>query len=146
MKNKRHALIIDLIVKNEVETQSDLTRLLSEAGLVVTQSTVSRDISQLRLVKVPADNGSYKYAVPVELDKNEKERLNRLYRTGLESMDCAGNIVVLRTMKGAANVVAAALDAMRFDEVLGTVAGDDVVICVVRSEKQALELTGKLSC
>jgi len=146
VKNKRHALIIDLIVKNEVETQSDLTRLLSEAGLVVTQSTVSRDISQLRLVKVPADNGSYKYAVPVELDKNEKERLNRLYRTGLESMDCAGNIVVLRTMKGAANVVAAALDAMRFDEVLGTVAGDDVVICVVRSEKQALELTGKLSC
>ena len=136
--------MIELVQQYDIETQSDLTRLLSEAGFDVTQSTVSRDIHEMKLTKKPSPNGGSKYAVSVQLDEQSTERLNRVFRDGFVSMDYAGNILVIRTFNGMAMAVAAAIDAMRYPELLGSIAGDDVVMCVVKSETEAFSLMEKI--
>lgn len=144
MKSKRQAKIFELIQANEIETQGELTRRLAEAGFEVTQATVSRDIHELKLTKVPSSSGDHKYAVSALLDDQGMERLNRVFRDGLVSMDYAGHLLVIRTFNGMAMAVAAALDAMRFPEILGSIAGDDVVMCAVKTEEQAIKLMEKL--
>jgi len=144
MKSERYAKIIELIQNQEVETQDELSQLLTKAGYKVTQATVSRDIHALKLTKVPSASGGHKYAASTSLDSQDTGRLNRVFRDGLVSMDYAGNILVIHTFNGMAMAVAAALDAMRLPAILGTIAGDDVILCVVRSENQAAELMVKL--
>lgn len=144
MKSKRQAKIYELIQHHEVETQGELTRLLGEAGFEVTQATVSRDIHELKLTKTPSSGGGHKYAVSAMLDGQGMERLNRVFRDGLVAMDCAGNLLVIRTFNGMAMAVAAALDAMRYPEILGSIAGDDVVMCAVKTQEQAMTLMEKL--
>lgn len=144
MKANRQAKIFELIQQYEVETQGELTRLLGEAGFDVTQATVSRDIHELKLTKVPSTSGNHKYSVSVFLDDQGMARLSRVFRDGVVSMDFAGNLLVIRTFNGMAMAVAAALDAMRFPEILGSIAGDDVVMCAVKTEEQAVTLLEKL--
>ena len=144
MKSKRQAKIIELVQTHEIETQSELTKLLSAAGFEVTQATISRDISELKLTKTPSAGGGHKYTMSATLDDQGVERLRRVFRDGFISMDHTGSLIVIRTFNGMAMAVAAAIDAMRHPEILGSIAGDDVVMCVVKTEADALSLMERL--
>jgi len=138
MKSKRHGKILELVGEHEIETQTELTQLLAAAGFPVSQDSVSRDIYDLKLTKVPAARrAGYRFAIPAQQDE---ARMRRIFRDGFTSMDCAGNFLVVRTFTGMAMAVAAALDAMRLPEAVGSIAGDDVVMCATKSEAEAQQL------
>jgi transcriptional regulator of arginine metabolism len=143
MKTARQQAILHLVRTQDIFTQGELTDALAKAGFSATQATVSRDIRELRLTKEPTDDGQ-KYVVP---EKNDAPslRMSRIFRDGLVSIDHAGNMMVLRTLNGMAMAVALALDEMNLPDILGSVAGDDVVICVVRSESHAAALVTRLT-
>jgi len=143
MKLERQHAILKLVRTRDIYTQGELSQALEEEGFNIAQATVSRDIREMRLTKVPAEMG-LKYAAE-PLPDEPSHPLKRMFRDGLVSVDFAGNIVVLHTISGMAMAVALALDGMSFEEVLGTVAGDDVVICVIRSAAQAEALAQKLT-
>jgi len=143
MKTERQQVILRLVRTNDIFTQGELTNALAEAGFTAAQATVSRDIRELRLTKEPTDNG-LKYVAPKQ-ENEPSNRLTRIFKDGLVSVDCAGNMLVLRTLSGMAMAVALALDNMNLPEILGSVAGDDAVISVVKSEAHALALVEKLT-
>ncbi len=133
MKISRHAKIIELISQYDIETQEELAERLNQAGFKVTQSTVSRDIRDLKLTKVAAGGGRQKYVI---LNTGEKEINNKyiqVLQSGYVSMDMAQNILVIKTVSGMAMAVAAALDAMHWKEVVGCIAGDDTIMCAIRT-------------
>jgi len=144
VKQKRQSKIYELVQTMEIETQAELTMLLSQSGFKVTQATVSRDIHEMKLTKTPTSNGTHKYAISASKDEQGMERLKRVFKDGFLSMDYAGNLLVIRTFNGMAMAVAAALDAMCFPEVLGSIAGDDVIMCAVKTEEQAVALMEKI--
>lgn len=133
MKVSRHAKIVELIHQYEIETQEELAERLNEAGFQVTQATVSRDIRDLKLTKVPGDNGRQKYVILQVSEKDLKEKYVRILRDGYISMDMAQNILVVKTISGMAMAVAASIDAMKWPEVVGCIAGDDTIFCAIRS-------------
>lgn len=144
MKNKRQEQIIEIIQNHEVETQEDLAGYLTEAGYAVTQATVSRDIRELSLEKVPGQKVRQKYAmrstIPVaaEIKHPAAQPANRyaaLLQDGIVSMEQAGNLLVIKTAVGMAMAVAAALDAMEIEGIIGCIAGDDTIMCAVKTEK-----------
>ena len=143
MKHIRQQAILTIVRTKDIYTQAELTQALKDQGLAVAQATVSRDIRELRLIKEPTELGLKYTAQPTHGD--ESPTLNRLFRDGMISADFAGNMMVIHTISGMAMAVALALDNMNFSEILGTVAGDDVIICVVRSEDKARELVEVLS-
>ena len=143
MKTERKQAILKLVRTRDIYTQAELTQALADEGFAVAQATVSRDIRELRLIKEPAETG-LKYAVSPLYDEFAHP-LKRFFRNGLVSADFAGNILVLRTLSGMAMAVAVTLDDMALPEVLGTVAGDDTVICVVKTETQAADLAVKFT-
>ena len=145
MKVNRHAKIVELINKYQIETQDELAEYLNEAGFKVTQATVSRDIRDLKLTKVPAENGRQKYAVLQSAQNGMTEKYVRILRDGFSSMDMAQNILVLKTVSGMAMAVAAALDAMHREDVVGTIAGDDTIFVLLRTETQAKEFAGSFA-
>jgi len=142
---KRHTKIIELIKNYEIETQEELSLLLHKSGFPVTQATVSRDIRELKLTKVPADNGKQRYSMLISEEKQINQRLTRIFREGVISIDFAGNMVVVKTLEGLAMAVGASIDAMGFAEVIGSIAGDDVIICIVKSQDIAESLMSKLN-
>lgn len=144
MKVNRHAKIVELINKYQIETQDELAEYLNEAGFKVTQATVSRDIRDLKLTKVPAENGRQKYAVLQSAQNGMTEKYVRILRDGFSSMDMAQNILVLKTVSGMAMAVAAALDAMNWNEIVGCIAGDDTIMCAVRTVDDTVSLMGRL--
>ena len=132
-KIKRQNKIISLIQEYEVGTQDELARLLSENGFTVTQATVSRDIKELQLVKIPSGSGSYRYALPDESSyAQRKERIMRLFRECVISYDSSENIVVLNTLPATASGVAEAIDTLEAEEVIGTMAGERIVFVVIK--------------
>lgn len=133
MKNNRHSKIIELINQYEIETQEDLAGKLCEAGFRVTQATVSRDIRQLKLSKVLTPSGKQKYTFSEQSSVELSEKYIRVLKDGFVSMDMAQNILVIKTVSGMAMAVAAAIDALGFHEIVGCIAGDDTVMCAVRS-------------
>ena len=143
MKVNRHAKIVELINKYQIETQDELAEYLNEAGFKVTQATVSRDIRDLKLTKVPAENGRQKYAVLQGAQNGMTEKYVRILRDGFSSMDMAQNILVLKTVSGMAMAVAAALDAMNWNEIVGCIAGDDTIMCAVRTVDDTILLMEK---
>lgn len=143
MKAKRQTKILELVQAHEIETQGELTKLLGKAGFDVTQATVSRDIHEMKLTKIASAAG-YKYAMPLRYDHEGVTRLKRVFWDGFVSMDYAGNLLVIRTFNGMAMAVAAALDGMQLPDIVGTIAGDDVVMCALKSEAKAKELMEKL--
>jgi transcriptional regulator of arginine metabolism len=146
MKEKqRHLKILELVKNNCIETQEELTALLHDAGFFVTQATVSRDIRELKLSKMPGANGELRYSVQIPEDERVKERLLNVFREGVVKIDFAGNMVVIKTLEGLAMAVGASVDAMGFDEVVGSIAGDDVIICVVKSEEIAERLMNRFN-
>ena len=145
MKVNRHAKIVELINKYQIETQDELAEYLNEAGFKVTQATVSRDIRDLKLTKVPAENGRQKYAVLQSAQNGMTEKYVRILRDGFSSMDMAQNILVLKTVSGMAMAVAAALDAMNWNEIVGCIAGDDTIMCAIRSVDDTVKVMDKIS-
>ena len=144
MKVKRQSKILELIRENDIETQEMLAALLNKAGFNVTQATVSRDIRELKLTKATMQSGKQKYVATAKESSFVTERLNRVFRDGIVSIDYAQNIVVIKTLVGMAMAVAAALDSMENSEIMGTIAGDDTIFCVVKNESKAVKLTENL--
>jgi transcriptional regulator of arginine metabolism len=144
IKARRQAKLMELIQDGEIETQLELTRLLNAAGFEVTQATVSRDIHEMKLTKRPAAGGGGQYTLPTQLDDLGLDRMYRVFKDGMVSMDYAGNLLVVRTFNGMAMAVGAAIDAMRFPEMLGCIAGDDVVMCVAKTEADAAHLMNQM--
>lgn len=144
MKKSRHEKIIEILERQDVETQEELAGFLKEAGFRVTQATVSRDIRELKLSKVSDGKGRQKYAVLGKEDSPVGDRYIRVLKEGFTSMDMAQNLVVIRTVSGMAMAVAAALDAMKFPEVLGCIAGDDTIMVASRTVEDAGELIHKI--
>ena len=133
MKVSRHAKIIELISQRDIETQEELAEYLTEAGFKVTQATVSRDIRDLKLTKISVDGGKQKYVILKQDESDINEKNIRVLRDGFLSMDMAQNILVIKTVSGMAMAVAAAVDAMDWKEVVGCIAGDDTIMCAIRS-------------
>lgn len=144
MKSSRHAKIVELISKYDIETQEELAKGLIEAGFKVTQATVSRDIRELKLSKVATSGGRQKYALVQRNPAELTDRFVRVLRDGFESMDMAQNILVIKTVAGMAMAVAAALDAMEWSEVVGCIAGDDTIMCAIRSVEETKEVMEKI--
>ena len=143
MKSSRHMAILKIIKENDVETQYDLARLLQENGYNVTQATVSRDIKLLNLIKV-SENGRQKYVVYANEENGNNGKYNTILKEGFVSMDMAQNILVIKTVSGMAMAVAAALDAMDCHEIVGSIAGDDTIMCAVRTVEDTTALMGRL--
>ena len=133
MKKTRHRKIVEIIEKKDVETQEELAGYLKEAGFAVTQATVSRDIRELKLSKVPTGGGKQKYVILKQDDSHMGDKYIRVLRDGFISMDMAQNILVIKTVAGMAMAVAAAVDAMKWNEVVGCIAGDDTIMCAIRT-------------
>ena len=144
MKTRRQAKILELIQRNDVETQEELSAYLVREGFQVTQATVSRDIRELKLTKIAMDNGKQKYAVITDADSGMMEKYARVLREGFISMDLAKNIVVIKTVSGMAGAVCAAIDAMKFQEMVGSIAGDDTIMCANRSVDDTLLVMEKI--
>ena len=145
MKIQRHSKIVELIGKYEIETQEELAQKLNEAGFSVMQATVSRDIRELRLTKVPSENGRQKYVVVQDKNREMNEKFVRVLRDCFISMDMAQNILVIKTVSGMAMAVGAALDGIHFEEIVGCIAGDDTIMCAVRSVDDTIILMEKLN-
>ena len=133
MKTNRQSKIIEIIQKNEVETQDELSALLEKDGFRVTQATVSRDIRELKLTKIPTASGRQKYAVITDAPENLSKKYERVLREGFLSMDMAQNILVIKTVSGMASAVCAAIDAMKMREIVGSIVGDDTIMCAIRT-------------
>lgn len=144
MKIERQAKILELIVKNEIGTQEELTARLEEAGFNATQATVSRDIREMKLTKVADGAGKLRYVAFKTTEDDMNEKYIRIFLDGFVSMDNAQNILVIKTVSGMAMAVAAALDHMDFAEIVGSIAGDDTIMCAVRSIDDTVVLMGKL--
>lgn len=145
MKAQRQAKIVEIISNANVETQEQLLQALTDQGFSSTQATISRDIKELRIVKELTSLGAYRYCVP-EKDAPPalSDRLNNIFRECVISVDYAENLVVIHTLPGMANAAASALDAMRSGAVLGTLAGDDTVVVVMREGHAAAAFSGEI--
>ena len=145
MKAQRQAKIIEIISNANVETQEQLLQALTDLGFSSTQATISRDIKELRIVKELTSLGTYRYCVPKkDAPPALSDRLNNIFRECVISVDYAENLVVIHTLPGMANAAASALDAMRSGAVLGTLAGDDTVVIVMREGHAAAAFSGEI--
>lgn len=144
MKTVRQVAILDIIEKQEIETQEELASALNARGIRVTQATVSRDIKELRLLKVLTPSGKCKYATGDQADNNLTDRFIRMLAESLLSVSSANNLIVVKTLSGSANVAAEALDSMHWPEVLGTLAGDNTVLLIIRSNEETLTVTSRI--
>ena len=144
MKVSRHAKIIELIAQHDIETQEELAEYLNREGFKVTQATVSRDIRDLRLTKVAVDGSRQKYVVLAQANEDLSEKYTRVFRDAFVSMDMAQNILVIKTVSGMAMAVAAAVDAMKWKEVVGCIAGDDTIMCAIRSVQDTEHVMDKI--
>lgn len=144
MKKNRHGRIIELIQEYDIETQEELADRLKEDGYSVTQATISRDIRDLKLSKVQTGNGKQKYIVLNHDDSHLADKYIRVLKDGFVSMDNAQNILVVRTVAGMAMAVAAALDAMKLREIVGSIAGDDTIMIAVRTTQETKDVMEKI--
>lgn len=144
MKHMRHAKILELIEKHAIETQEELADKLKECGFETTQATVSRDIKELRLIKVGLADDHYKYAVNGGNEKPHAGRMQGVFTQGTTHIELAMNLVVIKTLTGMAQAVAAAVDDLGWQEIVGTIAGDDTIMIATKGEQIAQALAQKL--
>lgn len=135
MKSARHSLILEIIEDMDIETQEELAAELKRRGVRVTQATVSRDIKELRLLKVLAENGGYKYATVEHAEKGMNERFIRILSESVISMEAVNNLIVVKTLSASASAACEAIDSMKWNEVLGTIAGDNTLLIITRSDE-----------
>ena len=141
MKLKRHAKILELISESNINTQEELQDRLNQEGFSVTQATVSRDIKELMLIKVPTSDGHYRYALSPEQNMlMSKNRMARLFQDSIVRVDSAYNQIIVHTLPGSANPIAAAIDHARWENVIGTLAGDDTVLLIVKDTETVPKL------
>ena len=141
MKVRRQMKIMELISSRPIETQEELATLLSQSGFEVTQATVSRDVKELRLVKVPLGENRYGYALPPDMPKGSIDpRLRRIFRESVISMDYSENLIVIKTLPGSAQGVAYAVDNMDWEEILGSLAGDDTILVIAKHKDQVTKV------
>ncbi len=147
MKMNRHSLILEIISEKDIETQEQLAEELKKRGIEVTQATVSRDIKELRLVKVMSPSGVYKYATIEKEEGTVSERLIRVFSESVLSMESANNLIVIKTISGSAMAAAGAIDALNWKEIMGCIAGDDTILVIVKEDglvKDVMERFSKL--
>jgi len=145
VKNRRHLKIMNYIQEEEISTQSELARKLRADGIDVTQATVSRDIKELGLIKVPTNDQGYKYALPPEQKQgNLKGRMERMFKDSIVEMGYSENLIVITTLPGAAQGVASLLDKVDWDGILGTVAGDDTILIIAKPKEAVSDIMDKL--
>ncbi|RXT13796.1 transcriptional regulator ArgR [Ammoniphilus sp. CFH 90114] len=140
-KGQRHIKIREIIVNNDIETQDELVEILRELGYNVTQATVSRDIKELHLVKVPTNDGRYKYSLPADQRFNPQQKLKRTLMDSFVSIDQADNLLVMKTMPGNAHAIGALIDNLDWQDILGTICGDDTILIICRNMAAADEST-----
>ena len=146
MKNARHQKILELIEKYDIDTQDTLIKKLAEEGYTVTQTTASRDIRQLNLIKGVSANGTYKYIAPKVVMSQESKTpvLNSSITDAVIAVEAAGHLVVIRTFAGMASAIAVCFDSLRKDNIVGSIAGDDTILLVVKTSQGALDLEAEL--
>jgi transcriptional regulator of arginine metabolism len=144
MKGQRQIRIREIITNNEIETQDDLVDALREAGLNVTQATVSRDIKELHLIKVPMDDGRYKYSLPADQRFNPTQKLKRALVDHFISIDHTDNLVVMKCLPGTANAIGALIDNLEWNEIMGTICGDDTILIICRSTNHSTQVVNQI--
>lgn len=146
MKRYRYNKIKEIVQTRTIETQEDLAQALLEEGIEVTQATVSRDIKELMLIKIPTGDGHYRYALsPEENVMLSKNRINRLFQESIIKVDFSLNQIVLHTLPGSANSVAFAIDHAKWEEIIGTIAGDDTLLIIARSVEEVQHVLKRIS-
>ena len=140
----RRLKLIEIINKNEIETQEALAEALRNEGYLVTQATVSRDIKDLGLIKVMTPNKTYKYAQPASTEQKSSGKMLNLFRECVISIDYAGHLIVIKTVSGGANSAATLVDKLNFPEVMGCVAGDDTILVVIKDQQKIVPIVEKL--
>ena len=142
MKRFRYTKIKEIVQSRPIETQEELAKALQEEGIEVTQATVSRDIKELMLIKVPTSDGHYRYDLSQEQNMlMSKNRMARLFQDSIVRVDSALNQIVIHTMPGSANMVAAAIDLAKWENVIGTIAGDDTILIITNSTESVPKIT-----
>lgn len=144
MKSKRHNKILEIINNSDIETQEELAEALKLSGYDVTQATVSRDIKLLKLVKMQGENGKYKYIAPTKEERDINDKLYSILKNAAVSVEQVDKFVVVKTLTGAASAVAEAIDSLYASDVAGTIAGDNTIFVLVRTDEKALELIAKV--
>lgn len=145
MKSTRQAAILNLIDKQDIKTQKELAEKLKLQGFNVTQATVSRDIKDMRLLKVLSGLGDYKYATADQAEHSVSDRFVRMFVDSVISIEAAGNIIVIKTLAGSANVAGEAIDSMRWPEIVGTLSGDNTIFVIVHNPQDAGEVVKKFN-
>jgi transcriptional regulator of arginine metabolism len=145
VKEKRHMRIKEIVSQHEIETQEELIRYLEESGFNVTQATISRDIKELQLIKVIGSNGRYKYAIPATTTTVTLDTLRRKLADVFVSLARTRNLLVLKVMPGNAHSIAAMIDSMPFEGLLGTIAGDDTMLLICAEDADAARLESELT-
>ena len=140
-KGQRHIKIREIITNNEIETQDELVDELKSAGYNVTQATVSRDIKELHLVKVPLQDGRYKYSLPADQRFNPLQKLRRMLMDSFVKIDSAENLLVLKSLPGNAQAIGALIDNLDWDEILGTICGDDTCLIICRTGEDGKKIS-----
>jgi transcriptional regulator of arginine metabolism len=144
MKISRHAKILEIINSHDIETQEELAAELKKSGMNVTQATVSRDIKELKLIKVLSDSGKYKYATIMYTESFLSNKLASIFAQTVIQVENVDNFIVLKTISGSASAAAEALDSFNFDGVAGTIAGDNTIFVLARSSEKAQFITQKM--
>lgn len=144
MKTKRHQKILDLIKEHDIATQEDLLYYLSQSGYDVTQATVSRDIKELRLIKSLVSDGNYKYIAVSSDSSTEISTKYAVFGQSVKNADYSGNMVAIKCYTGMANAACAILDAMNFDGILGSIAGDDTIFVLTKNEDISKKLVDEV--
>lgn len=137
MKAQRHFKIREIIAGKDIETQDELVEELRRAGFSVTQATVSRDIKELHLIKVPTENGGYKYSIPADQRFNPVQKLKRSLVDNFVHIDYTENLVVMKCLPGTANAVGALIDSLEWSEIMGTICGDDTILIICRNKEHS---------
>ncbi|MEW4370393.1 transcriptional regulator AhrC/ArgR [Paenibacillus kandeliae] len=149
MKGQRHIKIREIITHQDIETQDDLVEALRQAGFQVTQATVSRDIKELLLIKIPTDDGRYKYSLPTDQRYNPVQKLKRALVDNFLQIDYTNNLVVMKCLPGTANSIASLVDSMEWPQIMGTISGDDTMLIICRtgedSQKVIEQIMGFIS-
>lgn len=139
-KYARQSKILELIENNEIETQEELADYLKKLGIDVTQATVSRDIRELRLIKTLAKSGKYKYVAMGQNVEGTTDRLIKIFKNSIVSVEVAGHLLVIKTLPGAAQISGSAVDSLGIEEIVGTIAGDDTIFIAVSDANKILEI------
>jgi transcriptional regulator of arginine metabolism len=144
VKARRHAKILELVKHSVIETQEELAEALGRHGIPVTQATISRDIKELQLNKVPVGDGRYRYALPEEVPAGSWDKRRRIFQESVLGVDWSGNLIVVKSLPGTAPGVASAIDHLGWPEMIGSVAGDDTVIVVVKPAEATPEVAERI--